>query len=418
MAEVVGFLRRDLATWGEIQVNKCLSENLPDEYKVYIECPLPGNGILRFPDFSIVAEYGVIILEVKDWIMVEKCDRLTAVIRTRENESRTVTNPVLEAREFATLLASQLERVPDLINFRQKLKVGWGYAAVFPNLPGPTVTRLGTAWGLEKVLCLADLSPELIQDRLKSTIPPHHLGCLSAAEVDCVRAVINPTTWFSPPGRPPVILDKSQEALVNEPVRQPVESTPAETPASPLQEALLPVAEPTAPEPSTEVVTSTAPAKKVPFTLEDLASQTAVRLVRGVAGSGKTLVLTQRARYLAASFPEWRILVLTFNDSLAESLAAALLRIPNIHVKTFYGLCHDIMRNRISWSEPITSEGWLKYHESQFPLVGELGADFIHEEFKWLLDTLTIDREAYLAAERRGRGSGQRLSKFIRSKAL
>src|SRR5699024_5657315 len=42
------------------------------------------------------------------------------------------------------------------------------------------------------------------------------------------------------------------------------------------------------------------------------------RLIRGVAGSGKTLVLASHAKLLAKDHPEWNILVLCFNISLAQ----------------------------------------------------------------------------------------------------
>ena len=44
------------------------------------------------------------------------------------------------------------------------------------------------------------------------------------------------------------------------------------------------------------------------------------RMLRGVAGSGKTLVLTHRARYLHDNFPAYRILVLCYNRLLANAL--------------------------------------------------------------------------------------------------
>ena len=44
------------------------------------------------------------------------------------------------------------------------------------------------------------------------------------------------------------------------------------------------------------------------------------RVLRGVAGSGKTLVLAHRARHLHKHWPNWRILVLCFNRVLASAL--------------------------------------------------------------------------------------------------
>lgn len=44
------------------------------------------------------------------------------------------------------------------------------------------------------------------------------------------------------------------------------------------------------------------------------------RVLRGVAGSGKTLVLAHRARYLHRNWPQWRILILCYNRVLANAL--------------------------------------------------------------------------------------------------
>ena len=44
------------------------------------------------------------------------------------------------------------------------------------------------------------------------------------------------------------------------------------------------------------------------------------RILRGVAGSGKTLVLTHRARHLHRLFPNWNILLLCYNRLLANAL--------------------------------------------------------------------------------------------------
>ena len=46
------------------------------------------------------------------------------------------------------------------------------------------------------------------------------------------------------------------------------------------------------------------------------------RMLRGVAGSGKTLVLAHRARHLHKHWPSWRILVLCYNRVLANALKA------------------------------------------------------------------------------------------------
>ncbi|WP_342767241.1 DEAD/DEAH box helicase [Bacillus taeanensis] len=44
------------------------------------------------------------------------------------------------------------------------------------------------------------------------------------------------------------------------------------------------------------------------------------RLVRGVAGSGKTLILASRAKLLTKEHPDWKVLVLCYNISLAQNI--------------------------------------------------------------------------------------------------
>ena len=56
------------------------------------------------------------------------------------------------------------------------------------------------------------------------------------------------------------------------------------------------------------------------------------RMLRGVAGSGKTLVLTHRARFLHDTFPNYRILVLCFNRLLANALGLMVGRSDRITV--------------------------------------------------------------------------------------
>ena len=58
------------------------------------------------------------------------------------------------------------------------------------------------------------------------------------------------------------------------------------------------------------------------------------RLIRGVAGSGKTLVLTCRARNMAVHFPEWRILLVCFNKALSLALTEHVAEHTNVRVHT------------------------------------------------------------------------------------
>ena len=59
-------------------------------------------------------------------------------------------------------------------------------------------------------------------------------------------------------------------------------------------------------------------------------------LVRGVAGSGKTVALVDRARDLRERHPDWRILVLCFNQSLAAFLRGTIPPDPSVEILTFH----------------------------------------------------------------------------------
>jgi DNA helicase IV len=61
-----------------------------------------------------------------------------------------------------------------------------------------------------------------------------------------------------------------------------------------------------------------------------------VSLVTGVAGSGKTLVLAARARYLHEMHPTWIINIVCYNNALKPYLEKLVPASPKIVVETFY----------------------------------------------------------------------------------
>lgn len=56
------------------------------------------------------------------------------------------------------------------------------------------------------------------------------------------------------------------------------------------------------------------------------------RVIRGVAGSGKTLILIYRARLLARNFPQRRLLLTCYGRALAGHLRRMLENVPNVEV--------------------------------------------------------------------------------------
>ena len=68
------------------------------------------------------------------------------------------------------------------------------------------------------------------------------------------------------------------------------------------------------------------------------------RLIRGVAGSGKTLVLTHRARFVAQFMSRWRLLLVCYNKALAQALKAELDDVSNVEVSTIDSLANKTIR--------------------------------------------------------------------------
>jgi hypothetical protein len=388
-AQMYGELRED-ATHGERMVYKRLREYLPKEYSVYVECPLPSrHRIPRFPDFVVLTNYGVVVLEVKDWVMLERADRFGAEVRTRKGQVRREKNPVTETRELALELDNLLRS--------QGQSVDWGYAVILPNLPKTTLANLRITWGEGQVWGEDDLLPDIVLKRLSATRPSWAQHNLSREQIQKIRQIINPVIEFEHPDRPLVILDEAQERIVVEPVRPGIPAEEDEKPVVQQLDLALPQA-----EPSEEVL---------PEAAQRLVQSLSVRLLRGPAGSGKTIVLTQRARYLAAQHPQWKILVLTYNRPLCDQLQRMLNSVKQLEVRTLHSLC-GILWNRSADSPQVLEDRlrtWLTEQKSRFPVIQKAGVDFLEQEITWIKDIGFTEQEAYVTSIRKGMGE-RRLS--------
>jgi superfamily I DNA/RNA helicase len=73
------------------------------------------------------------------------------------------------------------------------------------------------------------------------------------------------------------------------------------------------------------------------------------RVIHGVAGSGKTMILIYRAQQLAAAArPDQPILVLCFNRALADRIDAPLRQRgvdERVQVRTFHSWCQDLVNS-------------------------------------------------------------------------
>lgn len=139
-----------------------------------------------------------------------------------------------------------------------------------------------------------------------------------------------------------------------------------------------------------------------------------VRLVTGVAGSGKSLVLLYRALLSAQLHPEARVLVLTHNKPLRHELerrSQRLAELPkNLACNTFFQWARKCLG---SWQEerlwwPADIERAVSRLKEDYPSLARLSTVFLADEIGWIKDHRLLGKERYLAAERDGRGTSFR----------
>jgi len=288
---------KDTATNGERKVFAALRDYLPEDYLVYYDIRV-GN---RYPDFTVIGpDLGVVVLEVKDWrlksIVEARPDGV--VIRTGDGE-HVLRSPVPQARDYTTRIVDLLKKRPALLA-GERLCCRWGFRAVLPLLsageihtPSRSGATLEEVLGRDLVLTGDDLTGERLLPRLRQLLSwAGHLPCLSPEQVDEIRAALYPEIrvgWADDDADLVEVMDRQQERL----------------------------------------------AKSL---------GAGHQLVRGVAGSGKTIVLTCRARHLRELHPDWRILVLCFNRVLADHLARTIGTDERVQITTFHAWCARELR--------------------------------------------------------------------------
>ena len=137
------------------------------------------------------------------------------------------------------------------------------------------------------------------------------------------------------------------------------------------------------------------------------ASEQRLRLVTGVAGSGKTLILLYRAMMHATLQPDAKILILTHNRPLTGELRDRFNQIcpgTDLNWRTFYQWCRDISGSH--WRDiipPWEREPLLRELARKTPVLARLPFQFLCDELDWVRDQALVRRDDYLAAARVGR---------------
>jgi hypothetical protein len=299
-----------------------LLKKLPDDYFVYYE-PNIDN---RHPDFIVIApDLGVIVIEVKGWYrddILRASD--TEVVTLFDGRERAEVHPLAQARGYQWRLARTCEKSMKrslLLHQDGQYRDKW----IFPfchfvilsnisrqNIEGRKEQNLYEVFRPENTLfrdelvALEDAQPREIKNMLMRFFDPFwEIKPFTSEQVDVLRSIIHPEIILSyVPSRPLteeetdqcfdlVVLDRRQENN----------------------------------------------ARKI---------GEGHRIIYGVAGSGKTVLLISRAKWLNDRDPDAKILILCFNVSLSAYFRMLLKDYSRIHVFHFDGWAkhNGIVRNR------------------------------------------------------------------------
>lgn len=158
-------------------------------------------------------------------------------------------------------------------------------------------------------------------------------------------------------------------------------------------------------------------ASKLDLDMPDEQTQTTkdcgVRLVNGVAGSGKTLIAIHRALLLAELFPAQRVLVLIHNKPIVADLKERLHRtgrsVPgNLEITTFFAWASRQWRRAYGARPRFVPDGEVvieavRQLRTRWPELKPSDAQLV-QEIDFINDYVLFDEASYLAAARSGRG--------------
>jgi superfamily I DNA/RNA helicase len=230
---------------------------------------------------------------------------------------KTVINPLEQARQYAHQVVKALERDAQLVQpegkHAGKLAFPWSYGVVFTNITRKQFEAAELHHAIEpnRVLCqdemLETVDPEDLQSRLWDMFPYGMRGAMSLPQMDRVRWIMFPQVRVDPP--PGLFDDNDEDAALPDIMR--VMDLQQEQLARSLGEGH--------------------------------------RVIHGVAGSGKTMILGYRAEYLAqaSTASSKPILILCFNEPLGVKLHSVMQAKGlggKVHVRHFHKWCYDQLK--------------------------------------------------------------------------
>jgi len=270
-----------------------IGTHLEDDYLCWYELPVGKRQ--RYSDFIILhPARGLLLLEVKDWKLdtIQKIDKAVATIITSRG-LKTVSNPLEQVRQCTYQLIKRLEKDPQLVHqsgrYQGHMVFPYGYGVVLSNITRKQFksTDLGEVLPEHQVICkdemVESVEPEVFQERLWNMFNVQFPHPLTLPQIDRIRWHLFPEVRINSGDQGSLFPGEQQEESVEE---------------------LLP-----------DLV-------KVMDMQQELLARSlgeGHRVIHGVAGSGKTLILGYRCLYLAKLLNK-PILVLCYNITLAARL--------------------------------------------------------------------------------------------------
>ena len=300
---------------GELRLAERLKDFLEDNAVIWHNLPVGPRG--RHPDFVIIhPHHGLLVLEAKDW----RLDNLLSATKT-EVELLTERGPVRECSPFEQVrgymfeVVRMLERDPQLMHppgtaYAGRTVVPFGFGVVFTNITRRQFegTDLRDVFQPERCVFRDEMTesadPEAFRARLWSMVTRRIGAPLTLPQFDRLRALLFP------------------EVRVRQ-IALPLDEPPVESAA----DRVLAVMD---------------------LHQEQLARSLGDghRIVRGVAGSGKTLILAFRAEHLARAAAK-PVLVLCYANGIAGRLESAMEERgvgERVQVSTFHAWCFRMLR--------------------------------------------------------------------------
>ena len=313
-------------TSGEKRLAERLEQKLDDDYLLWYDVPMgPKNA---HPDFCVLhPRRGILVLEVKDWRLstILQADKQNWEIMG-DNGPKTVINPLEQARQYAHQVVKALERDAHLVQpegaHAGKLAFPWSYGVVLTNITRKQfeAAELHKAIEPQRVICqdemLESVDAEDLQSRLWEMFPYGMRGTMSLPQMDRVRWIMFPEVRVQ---QGTLFDDDDADAQLPDIMR-----------VMDLQQ------------------------EQLARSLGD-----GHRVIHGVAGSGKTMILGYRAEYLAkASTPSSKpILILCFNEPLGVKLHSVMQAKGlggRVHVRHFHKWCRDQL---VAYGQALPAQG-------------------------------------------------------------